>query len=315
VCRAVLDDLGLEKQINTSKSVNAQTVDLLDPVSELQLYCAKRMWPQPEFEFQEYGEPHMKQFVWKVSLNGVDYVQPVPSTTKKEGKETVCRMVLQALGLDQLPPAEKDYVSSDQITCPVTVLRRHCNKNEWPHPDFECSEHGPDHQKRFIFKATFNGVVYQPDAPAMKKLKAKSDVCALILDRLGLDKTITREPGEEPSAEENGHLTEKVVTMDLTDAPTTSTSSASAHYIAPVKEPLPLVVAGRNPVSVVMEMCSKAGWPNPEFVCDDSGQLGDCRFRWRATINGINYTGEPRKTKKEGKVAVCEQILRKLGLL
>jgi hypothetical protein len=70
VCLVVLDALGMEKQINTkpATSFEAQAVGLLDPVTELQLHCAKNKIPQPEFEFQEYGEPHRKHFLWKVSL-------------------------------------------------------------------------------------------------------------------------------------------------------------------------------------------------------------------------------------------------------
>ncbi|CAK5039437.1 unnamed protein product [Meloidogyne enterolobii] len=71
---------------------------------------------------------------------------------------------------------------------------------------------------------------------------------------------------------------------------------------------------GKNPVSVLMEVCSRNRWMNPEFVCDEMGPHNNRRYLWKAVLNGVEYSPSlPSSNKKAGKAQVCMVVLEALG--
>ncbi|CAG7824665.1 unnamed protein product [Allacma fusca] len=70
---------------------------------------------------------------------------------------------------------------------PVSALMELCTKRRWGPPAFElCFEHGPAHQKSFVYKVTVNGVEYQPCIATNNKKLAKANAAAFCLQSLGL---------------------------------------------------------------------------------------------------------------------------------
>ena len=70
-----------------------------------------------------------------------------------------------------------------------------CTKRRWGPPVFElCFEHGPPHQKSFVFKVTVNGVEYQPCIATNNKKLAKANAAAFCLQSLGLLKPAATPP-------------------------------------------------------------------------------------------------------------------------
>ena len=45
--------------------------------------------------------------------------------------------------------------------------------------------------------------------------------------------------------------------------------------------------SGKNPVSVLMEVCSRNRWMNPEFVCDEMGPHNNRRYLWKVCFERI----------------------------
>ncbi|ESO12329.1 hypothetical protein HELRODRAFT_105281 [Helobdella robusta] len=68
------------------------------PVSYLIIFCLKRRWLMPEFELvDEGGPPHMKFFIYKVRVNGVDYQPATSSCNKKSAKVEAAICCLQKI--------------------------------------------------------------------------------------------------------------------------------------------------------------------------------------------------------------------------
>ena len=64
----------------------------------IELSKAKR-WPEPVFELVgESGPPHLRNFLFKVTLNGVPYQPSAYSANKKAAKAEAALVCLQALG-------------------------------------------------------------------------------------------------------------------------------------------------------------------------------------------------------------------------
>ncbi|XP_058479052.1 protein SON isoform X1 [Solea solea] len=77
------------------------TKDLMGkhPVSALIELCNKRRIMQPEFVMVHHSGPdHRKNFLFKVTLNGVDYQPQTASPNKKHAKAMAATVALQALG-------------------------------------------------------------------------------------------------------------------------------------------------------------------------------------------------------------------------
>lgn len=77
------------------------TKDLMGkhPVSALIELCNKRRILQPEFVMVHHSGPdHRKNFLFKVTVNGVDYQPQAPSPNKKHAKAMAATVALQALG-------------------------------------------------------------------------------------------------------------------------------------------------------------------------------------------------------------------------
>ncbi|KAI1726842.1 g-patch domain-containing protein [Ditylenchus destructor] len=59
---------------------------------------------------------------------------------------------------------------------PVSVVMEYCAKNRISVPSFECREMGPANQRSFLWKATLNGVEFEPSLPSSNKKAGKSQV-------------------------------------------------------------------------------------------------------------------------------------------
>jgi len=70
------------------------------PVSALTELCSKRRWGPPIFtQAFECGPPHKKQYVFKVNVNGNDYMPSVAVDNKKKAKANAAMACLQQMGL------------------------------------------------------------------------------------------------------------------------------------------------------------------------------------------------------------------------
>lgn len=70
------------------------------PVSALTELCSKRRWGPPIFnEAFAVGPPHKKQYVFKVTVNGRDYMANVAVDNKKKAKSNAALVCLQVMGL------------------------------------------------------------------------------------------------------------------------------------------------------------------------------------------------------------------------
>uniref|UniRef100_A0A1B0CDE4 Uncharacterized protein n=2 Tax=Lutzomyia longipalpis TaxID=7200 RepID=A0A1B0CDE4_LUTLO len=70
------------------------------PVSLLGEISSKRKWLSPIYEVvMESGPGHHKNFLFRVTLNGVSYTPQTPSNNKKEAKAVAARCCLQQLGI------------------------------------------------------------------------------------------------------------------------------------------------------------------------------------------------------------------------
>lgn len=69
---------------------------------------------------------------------------------------------------------------------PISALMELCNKKKWSPPEFVLvDDTGPEHRKRFLFRVTVNGGVYQPNQPSVNKKLAKATAAAAALQALG----------------------------------------------------------------------------------------------------------------------------------
>lgn len=63
-------------------------------------YCKLKHWNQPEFVVvSEFGPPHLRSFLMKVTVNNVDYQPTTSSLNKKTAKANAAIVCLQSLGL------------------------------------------------------------------------------------------------------------------------------------------------------------------------------------------------------------------------
>jgi len=70
------------------------------PVSALMELCSKRRWGPPTFEQAfECGPPHKKQYVFKVTVDGKEYMPTVAVDNKKKAKSNAAMACLQQMGL------------------------------------------------------------------------------------------------------------------------------------------------------------------------------------------------------------------------
>ncbi|KHN77498.1 Protein SON [Toxocara canis] len=121
-------------------------------------------------------------------------------------------------------------------------------------------------------------------------------------------------PGEGLGKDRDGPL--EPLTLDV-KSDRKGTGLVSTDELPPPKKPHAVVsvdVAGKHPVSMLMEICSKRHWSPPQFTCIESGPSNNRRFMWKAVVNGVEY--EPLTTstsKKTGKAQVCEVVLQSLG--
>nr|XP_054591475.1 protein SON-like [Nothobranchius furzeri] len=77
------------------------TKDLMGkhPVSALIELCNKKRIMQPDFVMVHHSGPdHRKNFLFKVTVNGVDYQPQTASPNKKHAKAMAATVALQALG-------------------------------------------------------------------------------------------------------------------------------------------------------------------------------------------------------------------------
>ena len=69
------------------------------PVSALAEICTKKKLGVPEYSVvSQNGPSHKKNFLMKVSVNGVDYQPSVDSSTKKLAKADAALIALRILG-------------------------------------------------------------------------------------------------------------------------------------------------------------------------------------------------------------------------
>ncbi|XP_041439349.1 uncharacterized protein son.S isoform X2 [Xenopus laevis] len=69
---------------------------------------------------------------------------------------------------------------------PISALMELCNKKKWSPPEFVLvDDTGPEHRKRFLFRVTVSGGVYQPNQPSLNKKLAKATAAAAALQALG----------------------------------------------------------------------------------------------------------------------------------
>jgi len=70
------------------------------PVSALTELCSKRRWGPPIFsQAFDCGPPHKKQYVFKVLVDGRDYMANVAVNDKKKAKANAAMVCLQTMGL------------------------------------------------------------------------------------------------------------------------------------------------------------------------------------------------------------------------
>ena len=90
--------------------------------------------------------------------------------------------------------------------------------------------------------------------------------------------------------------------------------------------------SGKNPISVLMEVCARQHWEQPQFHCIESGPQNYKKFHWKvpnkimsfklmsfftilqAILNGVEYSPSlASSNKRAGKAQVCMVILDALG--
>uniref|UniRef100_A0AC35FRB0 G-patch domain-containing protein n=1 Tax=Panagrolaimus sp. PS1159 TaxID=55785 RepID=A0AC35FRB0_9BILA len=86
----------------SGKRETIQDVNGKNPVSLVMEYTSRHRLQPPTFTCIESGPSTARRFLWKVTIDGVEYQPSMPSTNKKAGKAQVCVVVLQSLGL--IPP-------------------------------------------------------------------------------------------------------------------------------------------------------------------------------------------------------------------
>lgn len=70
------------------------------PVSVLGELAAKRKWNLPSYDMiVDTGPSHSKSFLFKVSVNGVEYQPEQVANTKKEAKAIAAKFCLQQMGI------------------------------------------------------------------------------------------------------------------------------------------------------------------------------------------------------------------------
>ncbi|XP_040571096.1 uncharacterized protein [Lepeophtheirus salmonis] len=70
------------------------------PVSALMELATKRRWGPPNFvQAFECGPPHKKQYIYKVTVNGMEYQPTVACENKKKAKSDAATFALQEMGL------------------------------------------------------------------------------------------------------------------------------------------------------------------------------------------------------------------------
>uniref|UniRef100_A0A1I7XRN3 Protein SON n=1 Tax=Heterorhabditis bacteriophora TaxID=37862 RepID=A0A1I7XRN3_HETBA len=75
-------------------------------------------------------------------------------------------------------------------------------------------------------------------------------------------------------------------------------------------------VAGKHPVSLVMELCAKRKWAAPVFTCMESGPPNQRVFLWKVVVNGTEYQPiSASRSKKDAKSVACQVVLQSLGLV
>ena len=73
------------------------------PVSLLLEYCKMKKWPDPLYEvIDENGPSHQRNFLIKVTVNGVPYLPDKPGSNKKQAKSNAATICLKSFGFKML---------------------------------------------------------------------------------------------------------------------------------------------------------------------------------------------------------------------
>ncbi|KAE9556280.1 hypothetical protein FO519_000463 [Halicephalobus sp. NKZ332] len=102
------DRKGLAAVTDRKPGKNSVLADIngKNPISLVMEYCAKRKIQPPTFTCIERGPANSRKFLWKCTVDGIEYEPSMPAANKKTGKTEVCCVILQALG--QIPPSIPD---------------------------------------------------------------------------------------------------------------------------------------------------------------------------------------------------------------
>lgn len=88
------------KSENLTRIANQSIINGKHPVNILQEVCSKRKWNQPTYTIvSEDGPAHKKTFLYKCTLNNVDYLPSFSSPNKKLAKAISAIVCLQSFGL------------------------------------------------------------------------------------------------------------------------------------------------------------------------------------------------------------------------
>ncbi|CAG9802283.1 unnamed protein product [Chironomus riparius] len=98
--RGVRGGVGRSGGGHKQQPISMDSLQQKHPVSLLGELASKRRWGAPNYQLvSEVGPPHAKNFIFKVTLNGIVYTCPAPANNKKEGKSAVAKFCLQELGI------------------------------------------------------------------------------------------------------------------------------------------------------------------------------------------------------------------------
>ncbi|KAJ3103807.1 HLA class II histocompatibility antigen, DR beta 4 chain [Phlyctochytrium planicorne] len=150
-------------------------------ISLLQIKVQRNGWPLPKYtEVDRTGPPHAFQFIFKVEVNGVEYLGKFWKASVKAAKSEAARAALEAL----TDEAEKAAASNSGLD--TTRLAEFCNHRGLDQPVYQqLDQSGPPHLPKFRFNVTVDSRTFTGDYGVSIR-SAKSEAAKVALQYLSI---------------------------------------------------------------------------------------------------------------------------------
>ncbi|XP_069811272.1 interferon-induced, double-stranded RNA-activated protein kinase-like [Dendropsophus ebraccatus] len=268
---------------------------------QLMEFCIKNGRSIPKFEIpQQMGPPHDPVFVCRISIDD-KLVAEAKDKTKKSAEHKAAKLALQALGTQDIT-LQRNYIG---------LLNEFTQKHKKPYTFMPVSCVGPDHNREFTWRVTWDDKVFPISSAKRNKKQAQKEAAYLALQEIR--KEFPNEIPELPevfiddSGSQNSSLSGSAGgdfsgnrSFSENGFSNSASSTSECQYL-------------QDPVSLLTQFCIKKKWIAEFIDCEQSGPAHNPQMSCKVKIGSRCYPeSNMRKTKKQAKKEAAFLALKEL---